>query len=213
MDDIEENPLIRGVLDQELTRREKPSCHTVANTIFPQSLWNSKRNRQLLFERYEKAWPYVKKCPANKRGVYFRRLTCFKNGKGPVNQLEHIIETWHKGNHRHAALGAPLFDPRRDHTNSQQQGFPCLQHVSFSPLGTNGEDGLIVTGYYPTQYFFEKAYGNYLGLYRLGRFMAHEMGLELKQVNCIAISPRHGGFTKKLLKPLGERLEEILSEI
>jgi hypothetical protein len=36
------------------------------------------------------------------------------------------------------------------------------------------------------QYLFERAYGNYLGLVRLGRFMAHEMGLQLERVVCMA---------------------------
>jgi len=36
------------------------------------------------------------------------------------------------------------------------------------------------------QYLFERAYGNYLGLKRLGEFMAHEMSLRLERVICIA---------------------------
>ncbi len=36
------------------------------------------------------------------------------------------------------------------------------------------------------QYLFERAYGNYLGLKRLGDFMAHEMSLTLERVVCIA---------------------------
>jgi hypothetical protein len=36
------------------------------------------------------------------------------------------------------------------------------------------------------QYLFERAYGNYLGLARLGEFMAHEMGLRLERVVCFS---------------------------
>ena len=50
----------------------------------------------------------------------------------------------------------------------------------------NGKDGLSVVAFYATQTLEEKAYGNYLGLLRLGRFMAQEMGLEFKDVVCIA---------------------------
>ena len=46
--------------------------------------------------------------------------------------------------------------------------------------------GLSITGYYATQYVVERAYGNYLGLCRIGRFMAHEMGLRFDQMTCIA---------------------------
>ena len=101
---IEENEEIRRLLDKTLARN-RSSCHTVANTIFPKSLWNPAREQKLLYERYLKhAWPRVKRCHANNRGTYFQRLIAFENGDDPVNQLEHIIATWHKGNHRHSAL-------------------------------------------------------------------------------------------------------------
>lgn len=65
----------------------------------------------------------------------------------------------------------------------------------------------------PTQYLFEKAYGNYLGLYELGRFMAHELSLELAQLNCIASVVKRGEKPNKTdLRPLAAVLEEILEE-
>lgn len=78
-------------------------------------------------------------------------------------------------------LQASIFDPKRDHVRSAQLGFPCLQHVTFVP----NDGGLIINAFYATQQIFEKAYGNYLGLCRLGHFMAHEMGLTLERMNCV----------------------------
>ena len=66
---------------------------------------------------------------------------------------------------------------------SRLQGFPCLQQVGFAKVG---EDGLAVTGFYPMQYVFERAYGNYLGLCRLGKFMAAQMGLRMVRMTCVA---------------------------
>ena len=92
----EEKDQIRRVLDEALARH-RTSCNTVANTIFPESLWNPARERALLYQRYLlHAWPRVKKCPANNRGTYFQRLIAFENGDAPINQLEHVITTWHK---------------------------------------------------------------------------------------------------------------------
>ena len=48
-----------------------------------------------------------------------------------MNQLQHVIDTYKLGNHRHSALQASIFDPSRDHTNSRRRGFPCLQQVAF----------------------------------------------------------------------------------
>ena len=41
-----------------------------------------------------------------------------------------------------------------------------------------------MNAFYATQLLFNKAYGNYLGLCRLGDFMAHEMGLTFERMNC-----------------------------
>ena len=179
---VKEDPEIRGALDRYLETDCNIDCNTVANTIFPRSLWNPNKSRKQLFERYIKILPWVRKCPANRYGVYFERLIAFeKNGKN-VNQLEHIIHTYLEGNHRISALQAIIFDPLKDHTNQRQRGFPCLQSVAFNLIG---KDGLSITGFYPHQHLVKKAYGNYLGLCRLGEFMAHEFRRELVEMTCV----------------------------
>jgi hypothetical protein len=208
---VTEDLTIRSLLDRELTIRHKSSCNTVANTIFPLSMWNARLGSSVLYDRYSFAWPRIKRYPANRRGVYFQRFIAYDNSGHPVNQLQHIIETWRKGNHRHSALQAAVFDPRHDHNDCRQLGFPCLHQVSFTPLGTNGRKGLAVTGFYGTQHMFEKAYGNFLGLCRLGRFMAKEMNLSLVQVNCIAALEKLGdGYAKEEFHGLEEELLKLI---
>ena len=56
---------------------------------------------------------------------------------------------------------------------------------------------------------YERAYGNYLGLCRLGRFMAHEMGLTLSQIVCIA-TPAARDRSKRDLAGLARRVESAL---
>ncbi len=201
-----ERPDIRKRLDEELARCGLKSCETVSGTIFPRSMWNpyAVDDAALLFRRYGKAWPGIKKCPANRLGVYFRRLTAYG---GQFNQLEHIIQTYSRGNHRKSALQAAIMDPHLDHTNNRVKGFPCMQQVAFTPLG---ENSLSVTGFYATQYQFDKAYGNYLGLYWLGRFMAKQLGLELKNVTCISTPLSLGSKTKQSLASFKSDLESIL---
>ena len=171
-----------------------------------------KLTRHQLYDRYRRIIPRVLRYRLNRYGVYFQRLIgydhddTYKNG---INQLEHIIQTWYRGNHRKSALQAAIFDPRKDHTNQRMRGFPCLQQVAFAPQGV---DGLMVTGLYATQYIFERAYGNYLGLCRLGQFMAHEMGKQLTQVNCVASSAQAGKRTKSFLNKLVGDVEEILGQ-
>ena len=211
-DGPEENLQIRSTLDQLLEEDGKGlSCNTVANTIFP-SIWNPNANRQELYDRYHHILPRLRKERRNRYGLYFQRLISYggsSDGNNGVNQLEHIIQTWHKGNHRRTALQAGLFDPLKDHTDQPVRGFPCLQQVSFARYG---DDGLSITGYYATQFVVERAYGNYLGLCRLGRFMAHEMGLRFGQMTCIA-TPVMLYRTKKSVKGLAEQIQQALVDL
>lgn len=204
---------IRRALDDELAKAAHGlSCQMVANTIFPQSLWNPQAGRQELYKRYLKILPRILKDPHNRYGVYFERLIAFGHDnafRGGVNQLEHIIQTWLNGNHRRTALLASVFDPTRDHTNQRQRGFPCLQQVAFA---RQGKSGLALTGLYATQYIFQRAYGNYLGLYRLGRFMAQEMELDLIQVTCIA-SPAVRDNSKISLQKLAAKIRTVLGQV
>ncbi|ABE30414.1 hypothetical protein DR64_258 [Paraburkholderia xenovorans LB400] len=209
-----EVPSIRTRLDTELVAFSENKCNTVANTIFPMSMWNPHLDddADALFRRYERAWPGIKKCPANKYGVYFRRLTAYQpNGvQKSVNQLESIIDSYQRGNHRKSALQVSVFDPTRDHTNQRQKGFPCLQQVSFTPL----ENGLLsVTGFYATQYQFEKAYGNYLGLYWLGKFVAAQLNMTLSQVVCSAAVLSRGNPKAHQLQPLATDIQNMLDEL
>jgi hypothetical protein len=194
----------------------KQLSRTVASTIFPNSLWvpDAQNDAQRLYDRYEKVWPVIAKCRPNSKGVYFRRLTAFKpegsaENSPPINQLAHVVDTYKQGNHRHSALQASIFDPTRDHTHSRQRGFPCLQQVAFGV----SEGTLEVTGFYALQHHVPKAYGNYLGLCWLGRFMAKQMGLQLSQVTCIASSLKIGdGCSKSGLTPLKKNLKQVVDK-
>ena len=201
---VHTTPAIQDALDAVLTSSGKQSCDTVSGTIFPQSLWNRGAARQRLYNRYGVIWPQLKRHHGNHLGIYFQRMVAYGDPADPTNQLEHIITTWKRGNHRRSALQASIFDPAKDHSHAPQRGFPCLQHVTFSP---QEDGGLCVTGFYATQYLIERAYGNYLGLCRLGEFMAQEMGLPLTRMTCftgIAICD----FPKKELKGLAELIEK-----
>ncbi len=83
-----------------------------------------------------------------------------------------------------------------------------MQQVSFAPVGP---DGLIVTAVYVTQYLFPRAYGNYIGLCRLARFMAKQMGRRVNRVNCVATIATRGSDTKAELESLAGDLRRVLA--
>jgi thymidylate synthase len=200
---------IRKALDSALRQAQLKNCHTVANTLFPTAMWNPELPRSELYSRYKRALPRIKHYGGNQYGTYFGRLIAFQTAtKGDFNQLDHIIETYGLGNHRRSALQASVFDPGQDHTHQRRRGFPCLQQLVFSPVG---KQGLNIMAVYAIQYVFDKAYGNYLGLYRLGNFMAHEMGLHLQEITCVACTAQLGNVSKNRLQSLTREIQSLLS--
>jgi hypothetical protein len=181
-----EDEAVRQALDVALLAVGEQEVHTVANTIFPTSVWRlSRGDRQRFYATYIKNVDRYKALAKSKnnRGLYFERLIAFGTDGIPCdgNQLEYIIEAYlARPGVRRSMFQLAIFDPARDHVGTAQMGFPCLHSVSFVP----GDGGLALNAFYPTQQVFEKAYGNLLGLARLGGFVAGQMGLEFRRLNC-----------------------------
>lgn len=202
-----EDQAIRDALDNCLKSNSEQSVHTVANTIFPASYWQrSKDDRNKLFDTYLENFPRIKALAPTKnhRGLYFERLIAYGSGPNNGNQLEYIISQY-KSNpgFRKSMFQASIFDPARDHISAAQIPFPCLQHVSFIPQ----ENSLTLNAFYATQLLFNKAYGNYLGLCRLGDFMAHEMGLSFERMNCFVGVAKIDNISKN--SPTLEELKKV----
>ncbi len=214
----------RQALDGSLARHEKYSCTESALTIFPYKHWKRAGYPpgQQLFRWYlDKFLPRLKaRDRENQYGTYFQRMIAFqgarlKDGKNIIetkNQLKHITKIWHRSSEtgrrpRQSALQVTCFDPVKDHTGQAVRGFPCLQQVSFT---YDNAAGLAINAYYPTQYLFDRAYGNYLGLCHLGHFMAHELGLKLIRLNCFIGHPELGDINKTELRGLEKTVREVL---
>jgi hypothetical protein len=206
-DSPDEVPAIRERLDEELTRLDRYDCHTVANTIFPCNIWESSNDRHEFYARYRRMLPRLMRHRENRNGLYFERMIAFGEGPQEGNQLEHLIRIWGEGVRRPTAFVANVFDPARDHTRQRRRGFPCLHHVTFTPLGRGG---LGINASYPIQFLFERGYGNYLGLFRLGRFVAHELKRELTQLTCSIGTARLGDVAKTPLEAFAADLRGML---
>lgn len=203
---------ILTLVDENLAALGLQSSDTVANTIFPKSLWDPNCPRTRLFERFEAIRLRVLDSSVkNRHGHYFARLVHYPVEEGQyLNQLDHIIDTWLAGNHRRSALMASIFNPTSDHSHSPRRGFPCLHQVCFA--NERRGHGLIVTGFYALQYIFERGLGNFLGLARLGEFMAYEMGLPLVRVTNVAGTCCRDR-TKSELEPLYRELVSMFPEM
>jgi hypothetical protein len=223
----DEDPEIREQLDALLRELKIPTVAQTALAIVPYKQWLrlDKPPIQKLTDYYLKQLlPRLKALSTkNRHGTYFERLVCYsgvrrKNGEEEirtVNQIAYVISIWKKraekgGRPRQSALQLACFDPAKDHTGSALAGFPCLQQISL----TYAEEGTLeINGYYPTQYIFDRAYGNYLGLCQLGLVIAHELGARFTGLTCFTARPELGFGTKaghaKLADFLRQRLKAI----
>jgi len=194
-----ENEDLRHALDACLEQAGQQPVETVAKTIFPQAMWRrAKGDRHKLYKNYLEFLPdFVSMAPQqNSQGLYFARLIGYatdpKTGtqeahlsgrlKEGGNQLEFIINAC-KPHAMRMALQASIYDPVRDQTEARQH-FPCLQHVAFVPDFTGKT--LSLNAFYAMQLLFVKAYGNWLGLMRLGAFVASQTNLRFERLNCFA---------------------------
>jgi len=214
---------IAGKLDEFLAAHRKNPCSVSAMIIFPYQQWVRRARPDCgEFSRWciERFIPRLKaRNPRNKKGLYFGRMMDFRGGapEGATgkNQLQHLIDWWnHQRQQRQnrpsrSRMQVACFDPFIDHNRECRPYFPCLQQVAFS---YDGNDGLTVNAFYPTQYLFDRAYGNYLGLCHLGAFMAHHMDLTLVRFNCFVGRPQLGYVTKEALRPLQEFVRETIKE-
>jgi len=197
-----ENGDLRQCLDTCLEEAGFQTIDKVAKSIFPHPLWNrAKGDRHKLYADYREFLPDFVAMEPNKNayGLYFARLTGYaldhKTGEEEVhlkkgglkqggNQLEFIISAL-KPKAQRMALQASIYDPVRDQTEARRH-FPCLQHITFVP--DFARKTLSLNAFYALQLLFVKAYGNWLGLCRLGAFVASQAEPELRfeRLNCYA---------------------------
>lgn len=213
----DEDADIRFAVDDALRRCEKNTVAVSGMTIFPYDLWQ-RRGRPTCEDFHElcvkKFFPRLKACDArNRLGTYFERMMNFTGVRGgerkSVDQLGFIINLLKNSNRwpRQSALQMSCFDPAKDHTGQPVRGFPCLQQVG---LSHDGGERIALHAFYPTQYIFDRAYGNYLGLCHLGVYIAHQTQLQFGGLNCYIGEPHLGDVNKRDVAGLAQAVERRL---
>jgi hypothetical protein len=232
-----EDQRIRAALDSfiENARKRKPRLwpvSTVANTIFPAAFYQpeGEHPRARLYELHSKAQRIQERMGRDSEN-YFNRLVAYPiPDRDSFNQLEYIVDRLIKqrkprkggrGGALSSAYEAGLTIPdgadlrvQAPGQDRNTMGFPCLSHISF----TLAHDRLNLAALYRNQYFVARAYGNYLGLTRIGRFVADEVGVELGEIVCLAThaDAEYGDYGKATIEALartareaGERAKEV----
>jgi hypothetical protein len=169
------------IVDNFLSAHEK-SVETIANTIFPQSLYYRYRSPEF-FDIFVKN--VLGKVRRNERwsGYYFERMIRLPGSD--MNPLWDIVTRIR--NPSVTALNKfelPIFDTHRDVDDSPYGG-QCLSFLSFK-LQSGSPKTLALTAVYRNHFYTEKLLGNLIGLGRLMNFVAREADLSVGNLTVVS---------------------------
>ena len=166
-------------------------CHpveTVANTIFPQALYQLYGSPKFYEVYLENVYPRIKKSQGD-WGRYFERMVSFpldKKGK-KIKPLEDLVSKMkqHVGDDRcfKNIYELTIYDPIRDAGPVMNR--QCLSFLSFK-LTDDKPRKLLLTALYRNHYYIERLLGNLIGLGRLMKFVADEVGVDVGDLTIIS---------------------------
>jgi hypothetical protein len=187
---------IYSAVDTFLRSHKKPGINTIINTIFPAGFY-SRNGPTDVIKNYGSIAAKIRHHPANNRwGTYaYRMLTPRKDRDGhdfvPVEAIiEKLkIQLKNKSTLRAAyelnlidpMVDIPIYEADKDHDHTI--GGPCLSHVSFK---LKEDHSLMLTAFYRSHYYVQRALGNLFGLAWLQDFVAKEAKVKTAQLVCIS---------------------------
>lgn len=205
-----EIPTVGVVLEQFLDRSGCQGIETVAETIFPQSLYADPgydfevgmtpnlvdgldEAAQSLYDTYSSCIPMLVTVHANNRGTYFGRMISWPGkSQGGVNQLEARVKALRREHAAGRKTNNTLdIDLAADSESEPVQGLQMYAATDKRQRGfpclthidfTLHNGRLHCLAVYRHQYLIEKAYGNLLGLSRLMRFLCHQTGFDMGEL-------------------------------
>ncbi|MGO8868999.1 MAG: hypothetical protein ACLQME_21130 [Alphaproteobacteria bacterium] len=179
-----EDPLLVSMNDQAIVEEvnaflEVHNCwpiRTVANTIFPQSIYERHGAPRFYDVYLKKVYPRIKK-PHGDWGRYFERMISFpvRNGGQPINPLGDIVQKMKRQIQGTRCFKnvyeLTIYDPTRDAGPVMNR--QCLSFLSFK-LTDDSPRKLLLTALYRNHYYIERLLGNLIGLSWLMKFISDE---------------------------------------
>jgi len=169
---------ITKIVDRLADEAQTMSTMENANSIWPHILARPGQEFDITIKRVRDfAVPLIKAANKNRKDSYVERLVAWrgKDGGERVSQLENVIGRMRSevGNKapKSSAYEIAIFSPGLD---AGYMGFPCLSHLSFKLDAEH--DKVHLTALYRNHHFVTHGYGNFLGLGRLIKFVAAQVG-------------------------------------
>lgn len=159
-----------------------------ANAIWPRMMAIPGQDLATTMKRIKDfAVPLIKEANPQHADSYIERIVGWRSRDGgqPVPQLENVIHRMLKEKENIAPKSStyeiPIFSAGLD---AGYLGFPCLSHLSFK-LDVSGR-AIHLTALYRNHHFITHGYGNYLGLGRLMRFVASQVGYDVGELMVVS---------------------------
>lgn len=151
----------------------------VASTIFPEGMYRSARSRDELYHKYDtRLYPKARR---GRWGTYFERMISYNYNDTSVNQLENIIN---KINSRGTSLKAAytIYIQYPGSETTRKMGAPCLNYLAVQIK----QRRIGILAIYRNHDFLQRAFGNYLGLCNLIKFLSLETNNDIGMLTCIS---------------------------
>jgi len=158
---------------------------TVANTIFPQSIYEDYGAPDFYDVYIKKVFPKLKRSSQD-WGRYFERMMAYPTTSGNNNLLDKLVRKMKRnvesGRPYRNIYELPIYNPVKD-AEGRPRGGQCL---SFMSLKLDKDHRLLLSAVYRNHYYTEKLLGNLIGLGRLMQFVADEVGLKVGPLSILS---------------------------
>jgi len=207
------NKQLEDFVKRNKTNKNKliPQKH-VAHTIFPQRFYINGISKENLYNKYWRFFNRPRKKPRPGWGTYFARMIRYPTPSGYIDQLGKIIENI---NIRPKNYGASykIIIPCPDKDLNNIMGAPCLNYITLQTEKANYQNKkkiINMLAVYRNHDFTRRAYGNYLGLCNLLRYIAHKTNSEVGTLTCVSSHASVPNY-KSEVKDIANNIIEVTS--
>ncbi len=202
-----------AVVDGFLSEWGQKPIETVANTIFPASLYH-RFGAPLFFDRFrDNVLPRVSRS-GKWSGYYFERMMQLPQAKGePLNQIWDIVERIRDP--KVSALNKfelSVFDPVRD-VDKSTYGGQCLSFASLKIVGRKNDRKIGMTALYRNHFYIEKLLGNLIGLGRLMAFIGKEANIAVGPLTIVSTHATIDQPEKNKVRSKRGDIEQLLKDV
>jgi hypothetical protein len=213
---LPEDDAIRAAADEFMDAAGHDPIVEVRNTIFPSAMADDLPEPAELVAEYMEDYD-LRRSLAGGQGTYFGRICEYPHPLGePTRQLENVVARLRKaatpGEKRWRAIYQVNIYAEHVDQEKTRPYFPCMAHLAFQLASEPGDmkpGRLDCVALYRNQNMTLKAYGNYLGLAELQRYVAAATGFRPGELTVIAGHAEldlNSGDAARLQQLIGEHL-------